>query len=96
MVVISVCLHGLSFLHAAVFQPYVLQFLVAYWYVGMKGHVDDPVELMWGPVHFGDSGEEKAGFPSRWTRREQFAFEMKVIQMQSQKGFTLYQEDPVM
>lgn len=63
----------------------------------MKSHVDDdPVESMWGPVYFGDAGEEKVGFLSRWTRKELIVFEMKVIQMQNQKGFTLYQEDPVM
>ena len=46
-------------------------------------------------MHLADSGEVKPGFPSTWPGREQIAFEMKVIQVQNQKGFALYQEDPV-
>ena len=40
-----------------------------------------------------DSGDENAGFPSRCPGRERIACEMRVVEMQNQRGITLNQED---
>lgn len=45
---------------------------------------------------FAGSEKKQAGFPSRCLRREMTTCEIKVIQTQPQKGYTLYQEHPVM
>ena len=45
---------------------------------------------------FAGSEKKQAGFPSRCLRRAMTTYEIKVIQTQHQKGYTLYQEHPVM